>query len=84
MFSNYKIGYVISQNSFKTIRVIIISTFVHPRYKKLIKKINRFLVHDYTEKCQIGDKILISEQRPISKKKYFYVKAIFMRKLKKN
>lgn len=83
MGKHNKIGYVISQNSLKTISVLLISTFFHFRYKKMIKKISRILVHDNFEQCQIGDKVLIREISPISKHKYFILQSILLRKLKK-
>ena len=40
-------------------------------YKKVVKKSNRFKVHDENNECGLGDTVEIMETRPLSKDKYY-------------
>ncbi len=64
-----KVGVVVSDKMDKTIVVAIESKFRHPLYKKILKKVKRFKVHDNDNQCRIGDMVRISETRPLSKTK---------------
>jgi small subunit ribosomal protein S17 len=48
----------------------------HPLYKKYIRRRNKFAAHDSDNQCNIGDKVLITESRPISKRKRWRVTDI--------
>ena len=48
-------------------------------YKKNVKKRNRFVAHDSENECQIGDTVLITETRPISRTKRWKVTEILQR-----
>lgn len=62
-------GTVISDKMDKTV-VVKVERFVkHPVYKKIIKRSNKFKVHDEKNECSVGDKIKIIETRPLSKEK---------------
>lgn len=62
-------GTVISDKMDKTV-VVKVERFVkHPVYKKIIKRSNKFKVHDEKNECSAGDKIKIIETRPLSKEK---------------
>jgi len=45
-------------------------------YKKYIRRRNKFAAHDKDNSCAIGDRVLITESRPISKHKRWRVTAI--------
>ena len=75
MKRNYK-SKVIKFSGNKTMKVIILFSYIHSMYKKIIKKYRKFLVHNTLSDVKIGDYVLIEECRPISKKKHFYVKKI--------
>lgn len=45
----------------------------HPKYKKYMKKSQKFLAHDAGNKSAVGDKVTIRETRPISKHKHFVI-----------
>lgn len=64
-----KVGIVVSNKMEKTIVVQIESRFPHPIYSKTIVKTKKYLAHDETEQCNIGDEVLIQETRPLSKRK---------------
>jgi small subunit ribosomal protein S17 len=64
-----RIGVVVSNKMSKTIAVLIERQVPHPLYKKYFKKTKKFLAHDEQESAGIGDKVLIMETRPLSKRK---------------
>nr|QXM16362.1 ribosomal protein S17 [Chaetoceros gracilis]QXM17214.1 ribosomal protein S17 [Chaetoceros muellerii] len=64
-----KVGIVVSNKMEKTIVVQIESRFPHPIYSKTMVKTKKYLAHDETEQCNIGDEVLIQETRPLSKRK---------------
>jgi|GEM_PF-27933 len=64
-------GTVVSDKMQKTCIVAIIDKFKHKLYKKTISKTKRIKVHDENNECGIGDTVLISETRPISKDKHW-------------
>jgi small subunit ribosomal protein S17 len=41
----------------------------HPRFKKIVRKTSKFYAHDEKTEAKEGDKVLISETRPLSKLK---------------
>ena len=65
------IGVVTSDLMNKSIVVQVTNQFVHPKFGKIIRKRKKFMAHDETEQCGIGDRVQISECRPISKSKHF-------------
>ena len=71
-----KIGQVISIKMQKTAVIKVIRKILHPIYKKVILKTKKYLVHDENQVLKVGDKILIKECRPISKKKCWILVAI--------
>lgn len=69
-------GTVVSTDMEKTAVVLIDRFEKHPKYHKFIKKNSKQLVHDPEEQAQVGDKVVIEETQPISKKKRFKIKEI--------
>ena len=43
--------------------------YKHPLYKKILKKVKNYKTHDENNEAKIGDKVRISETRPLSKTK---------------
>jgi small subunit ribosomal protein S17 len=72
-----KIGIVVSDKMDKTCIVVVQDRVNHKRYKKLIIKTKHYLVHDVLFDLAIGDKVLIQETIPLSKKKRWTVTQIF-------
>ena len=64
-----KIGIVVSNKMQKTIVVQVESRFSHPIYSKTMVKTKKYLVHDETGECNLGDQVLVRETRPLSKRK---------------
>lgn len=66
-------GVVVSDKMDKTI-VVSVSRFVkHPKYGKYYKINKKYKAHDEGNDFKIGDKVEITETRPISKDKRFKV-----------
>lgn len=64
-----RVGIVVSNKMDKTIVVAIENRFKHPLYKKYITKTKKVMAHDANNECNIGDKVMIAETRPLSKNK---------------
>jgi small subunit ribosomal protein S17 len=60
----------------KTIVIAVENKYSHPIYEKTLKKTRRFMAHDEKNDCIMGDIVLISETRPLSKNKRWEVKQI--------
>jgi len=48
----------------------------HPKYGKYVRRWTKFWAHDEDNLAKIGDKVLISETRPLSKKKRWRLVSI--------
>ena len=64
-----KIGVVSSTKMDKSIVVTVERRLMHPIYGKFVKKSKKFMAHDETNQCNIGDTVKIMETRPLSKNK---------------
>lgn len=53
----------------KTISVTVERRIKHPIYGKYMKRSKKFIAHDETNDCNIGDMVRIMETRPLSKRK---------------
>jgi len=62
-------GTVVSNKADKTVTVLVERLVKHKMYHKIMKRRSKFAAHDDRNDCQIGDKVLISESRPLSKSK---------------
>ena len=70
------IGTVVSGKMNKTMVVQVERLVKHKFYKKYIKRRAKFAVHDENNSCGIGDKVLITESRPLSKTKRWRLSKI--------
>jgi small subunit ribosomal protein S17 len=70
------VGTVVSDKMDKTAVVQVERLVKHPLYKKYIRRRNKFAAHDNDNSCNIGDKVLITESRPISKLKRWRITDI--------
>ncbi len=62
-------GEVVSNKTDKTITVLVERRFMHPIYKKYIKKTDKYAAHDPANQCSVGDRVSIIECAPISRTK---------------
>lgn len=71
-----RVGIVVSDKMDKTVVVSVNTKSKHPLYKKIVTTTNKFKAHDEENICGVGDKVLITETRKLSKDKYFRVVEI--------
>ena len=71
-----KIGQVSSNKMDKTLIVLVKSYRNHPLYKKTVRKVTRYKVHDEKNECNVGDTVKIVVTRPLSKEKRWRVAEI--------
>lgn len=66
-------GVVVSDKGEKTVIVKVERRFMHPLYKKYIRRSKRYAAHDESNAVPIGAKVRIEECRPLSKTKRWMV-----------
>ncbi len=69
-------GLVTSNKMDKTVVVSVKDRVRHPLYKKIINRTVKFKAHDELNECNIGDRVLLMETRPMSKDKRWRVVEI--------
>ena len=69
-------GVVTSDVANKTITVTVTSRETHPIYGKQYSVSRKYAAHDEKNEAKIGDKVIISETRPVSKRKCFKLDKI--------
>lgn len=65
------VGVVTSTKMHKTIVVSSDRMVLHPIYKKYLKRSTVYKAHDEKGEAQVGDRVELSETRPISRTKFF-------------
>jgi small subunit ribosomal protein S17 len=70
------LGTVVSNKMDKTVVVMVERTVKHKFYHKYVRKRSKFSSHDENNACKIGDKVLITESRPLSRSKKWRVSRI--------
>jgi len=65
----------------KTVVVVVETPRRQPLYKKIVRHIARYKVHDEDNQCQLGDLVRIVETRPMSKDKRWRVAEITSRQV---
>jgi small subunit ribosomal protein S17 len=73
------VGVVSGDRMDKTVIVAVNRLVLHPVYKKYIRKKKKLKAHDERNECHIGDKVLLTETRPLSKEKRWRVKEVLER-----
>jgi small subunit ribosomal protein S17 len=69
------VGQVVSNKLDKTVVVRVERLVKDPRYKKYVRRYSKFMAHDESNSCSIGDHVQIIEHRPVSKRKRWKVQA---------
>jgi small subunit ribosomal protein S17 len=70
------VGTVVSDKMDKSVTVQVERLVKHKLYKKYIRRRAKFTAHDENNSCGVGDKVLISESRPISRTKRWRIRRI--------
>jgi small subunit ribosomal protein S17 len=69
-------GVVVSNKADKTVVVKVERKLQHPLYGRTVKQSKKYMAHDETNACAIGDVVKIVECRPLSKQKRWMVLEI--------
>ena len=72
-------GRVVSDKMDKTVSVAIERLIKHPVYGKYIRRTSKVMAHDAANECKPGDRVAISECKPISKNKSWAVVSVIER-----
>lgn len=72
-------GIVVSDKMEKTIVIRVDRMAKHSLYGKPVLRSKKFMAHDETNDCRIGDRVLIGETRPLSARKCWEVLEIIER-----
>ena len=66
-------GEVVSNKANKTVTVLVERKYMHPVYKKYVRKSDKYAAHDEANTFKTGDRVLIEECRPMSRNKRWKV-----------
>ena len=75
-----RVGSVVSTRMEKTAVVELVWKQRHRVYRKQMRRVTRFYVHDPESQCRIGDTVRIQETRPISRTKHWRLLEILSRR----
>ncbi|RMF13239.1 MAG: 30S ribosomal protein S17 [Candidatus Dadabacteria bacterium] len=73
------VGVVRSNKMDKTVVVNVERIEKHPVYGKYVRRSKRYHAHDEQNQCNIGDRVMLVETRPLSRKKRWAVVEIVER-----
>jgi small subunit ribosomal protein S17 len=74
-----QVGVVTSNKMQKTVVVQVERLVRHAKYKKYVRRLVKFKAHDEKQECQVGDRVLLIESRPLSREKRWRVEEIIER-----
>jgi small subunit ribosomal protein S17 len=69
-------GVVVSDKMAKTVKVAIERQTRDPLYGKTQRRTSTFLAHDEKNEAKIGDRVAITETRPMSRRKRWVVTSV--------
>ena len=69
-------GIVVSDKMDKTVVVEVEDRVKHPKYAKIIRRTKRYKAHDGENACGVGDRVRLTETRPMSATKCWRVAEI--------
>jgi small subunit ribosomal protein S17 len=72
-------GLVVSTKMDKTVVVAVVKHVRHRRYGKTMQRTSHLYAHDENNEAREGDRVRISETRPISKQKHWRVEEVLER-----
>ena len=74
-----KVGMVLSAAADKSVVVKVENFVMHPLYNRFVRTSSKFMAHDETNTCSKGDRVLIEECRPLSRRKKWRVRKVIER-----
>jgi small subunit ribosomal protein S17 len=72
-------GLVISTKMDKTVVVAVVKHVRHRRYGKTMQRTSHLYAHDENNDAREGDRVRVSETRPMSKQKHWRVEEVLER-----
>jgi len=69
-------GKVVSDKMDKTIVVETEQTYIHPKFRKILRKTKTYKVHDENDQAKVGDVVRFYQGRPLAKTKHMYLAEI--------
>jgi len=72
-------GIVISTKMDKTVVVAVVKHVRHRRYGKTMQRTSNLYAHDENNEAREGDRVRVSETRPMSKQKHWRVVEVLER-----
>lgn len=69
------VGTVVSDKMDKTVVVRVERLVKDRQYHKYVRRYSKFMAHDESNSCGVGDRVQIIEHRPLSKCKRWKVQA---------
>jgi small subunit ribosomal protein S17 len=72
-------GIVISTKMDKTVVVAVVKHVRHRRYGKTMQRTSHIYAHDENNDAREGDRVRVSETRPMSKQKHWRVEEVLER-----
>lgn len=64
-------GRVVTKTGDKSVTILVERRVMHLKYRKIVKRFKRYIVHDQDNNVKVGDVIEAIECRPLSKRKAF-------------
>ena len=74
-----RVGVVVSDRMDKTVVVNTQQTVEHPLYGKIYRRNSKLYAHDEGNEARVGDKVRVSETRPLSRTKRWRVVEVLER-----
>jgi small subunit ribosomal protein S17 len=74
-----RVGKVIGDKMDKTVIVAVNTPWRHPIYKKTVRRIVKYYVHDEKKQSKTGDTVMIIETRPISRLKRWRIAEVMIK-----
>lgn len=75
-FNKQREGVVTTNRMDKTVVVALETVVLHARYKKYLRRRTKVKAHDERNECQVGDRVIIVESRPLSREKRWRVSRV--------
>jgi small subunit ribosomal protein S17 len=69
-------GLVVNDKMDKTVIVMVEDRVKHSQYGKVIRRTRKYVAHDEENACGIGDRVVLTETRPLSATKRWRVAEI--------
>ena len=79
-----RVGTVVSDKMEKSVVEEVVSRFPRPIYQKTVSRTTRYKAHDEDNTCRVGDRVRITETRPMSRHKRWAIAEVLSQSPKLN